>query len=105
MEHDGLFTCGPTLGREDTVRVHVIDGKIFLKKTRKEKSQQINYNKYRFPIKPLLEIYTKKTSTFDRNYNTKLPIKTPLKNFQKEVFDKKFSKKEFITQTHVTKKT
>jgi len=39
MEHDGLFTCGPTLGREDTVRVHVIDGKIFLKKTRKEKSQ------------------------------------------------------------------
>ena len=27
MEHDGIFTCGPTLGKEDSVRVHVIDGK------------------------------------------------------------------------------
>ena len=27
MEHDGIFTCRPTLGTQDTVRVHIIDGK------------------------------------------------------------------------------
>ena len=27
LEHDGIFTCGPSLGIEDSVRVHVIDGK------------------------------------------------------------------------------
>jgi hypothetical protein len=26
LEHDGIFTCGPSLGIEDSVRVHVIDG-------------------------------------------------------------------------------
>jgi hypothetical protein len=28
LEHDGIFTCGPSLGIEDSVRVHVIDGKM-----------------------------------------------------------------------------
>jgi hypothetical protein len=28
LEHDGIFTCGPSLGIEDSVRVHVIDGKL-----------------------------------------------------------------------------
>ena len=28
LEHDGIFTCGPSLGIEDSIRVHVIDGKL-----------------------------------------------------------------------------
>ena len=33
MSHSGQFTCGPTLGRADTVTVHVIDGIVLGKST------------------------------------------------------------------------